>query len=76
MDNAFELQGELFADLRWGSGATVIAAARGPETAGENTAHGYFTQSLLDTLQANPHLKVSALRDAVAAAIDKETEGH
>gem|GEM_PF-1158458 len=75
LDNAFELQGELFADLRRGSGATVIAAARGVETAGETSAHGLFTQSVLDALQASPHLKVSELRDFVAARIDKETQG-
>ena len=75
LDNAFELQGELFADLRRGSGATLIAAARGVETAGENTAHSYFTQPLLDALTANPQIKVFELRDAVAAQICKETEG-
>lgn len=75
LQDAFDLQEDLFADLRRGSGATVIAAARGEETAGETTAHGLFTQAVLDSLQAHPTETVSQLRNAVSSAIAQQTGG-
>lgn len=52
-ENSFELMKNLFADLRKGSGATVISAAGGGEFAMESNIwnNGVFTFSLLEALR-------------------------
>ncbi len=49
LENSLELSKNLFADLREGTGATVIAAAGGTEYAleGLNSENGLFTASLI-----------------------------
>jgi len=74
LDNAFDLQQDIFADLRMGTGATVIAASRGEESALETNKHGYFTQAVLAALWSHPSPTVSQLRDAVAAQVVEETK--
>ena len=54
LGSSFELMKQLFADLRRGSGAVVIASASGVEYAIESDTwqNGIFTYSIIDGLQS------------------------
>ncbi|HWA97429.1 MAG TPA: caspase family protein [Pirellulales bacterium] len=81
------LLGELFADLRRGSGATVIAAAGGAEYAQESAEwrNGVFTYTVLAglgqqggrkaDLDGDGRVRVSELRDYVTAEVPRLTGG-
>ncbi len=72
--NSFALMQELFADLRRGSGAQVIAAASGPQVAIESSGHGVFTQALLDGLEQGIR-KVGDLKEYVYTRVKELTHG-
>jgi WD40 repeat protein len=80
-EDAFALEQELFANLDPRSGATVIAAARGNETAGETLKHGIFTACVLDGLRGaadanhDGQILVSELREYVTAEVSRRTGG-
>ena len=68
----------LYADLRKGSGAVVIAAAAGVEQAAERSdlAHGVFTYALLEGMAGakadgnrDGEVQISELRDYVVARV-------
>ena len=81
---SFELQRDLFADLRRGSGAIVIASASGVEYALESDQfrNGVFTYSVLEGLRTmaadadkNGRVSVSELRDYVIDKVVALTAG-
>jgi len=66
LGNSFLLMQNLFADLRRGSGAAVIAAASGVQYAYEADGNGLFTHALLEGLdrrKADPHRKADRNND-------------
>jgi WD40 repeat protein len=68
----------LFADLRRGAGAPVIASASGSEVAFESGqwSNGVFTMAVIETLRSAPApLRVSTLRDRVSARVGELTGG-
>lgn len=78
------LLGELFADLRRGSGAVVISSAGGSEAALESSRwrNGVFTFSVLEGLDQrradrdkNARVEVSELRDYVMQRVSDLTQG-
>ncbi len=80
----FELQRDLFADLRRGSGAIVISSASGVEYALESDQfrNGVFTYAVLEGLRSmaadankNGRVSVSELRDYVIAKVSALTAG-
>lgn len=84
LQNSYELLQELFADLRRGSGAMVIAAASGVEFALESPQwqNGVFTYSILEGLKTkradldkNGEIRVSELRDYVIEKVQRLTNG-
>ena len=83
-DATHELLGQLFADLRRGSGATVISSASGVEFALESDEwkNGVFTYAVLAGLRgrkadANEDgtVQVSELRDFVTTEVQRRTQG-
>jgi WD40 repeat protein len=84
MASSFELMKELFADLRRGSGAAVIASAAGKEYALESNLwnNGVFTFSFLEgiknrtaDLNGDGNITVSELRDYVSSEVSRLTAG-
>ena len=75
--SSFELMQALFADVRRGSGASVISAASGTELAYEaaDWHNGVFTYALLAALPAGEGPRVSALRETVSARVLELTHG-
>lgn len=74
--SAADLASELFADLRRGSGAIVIASASGTELASESGAwkNGAFTYATIEGLKSGK-VRVSELRDYVTARVKELTSG-
>jgi WD40 repeat protein len=82
LDNAFRVMQDVFADLKQGSGAVVISASAGNETAGESSQNGYFTQAVLEALRDRQatadglgNIHVAALRDYVSERVEQTTGG-
>ena len=84
VENSFELMKYMFADLRTSTGAMVIAAAGGLQSAKqmEDKGHGAFTLALLEALNerkadldGDGRIRVSELRDYVAARVAQLTNG-
>lgn len=82
--NMRSLLGELFADLRRGSGAVVISSAGGSEAALESARwkNGVFTFSVLEGLRQrhadrnqDSQVEVSELRDYVTSRVNELTQG-
>jgi WD40 repeat protein len=75
--NSFELMRELFVNVNKGTGATVIAAAQGYQSALEQNSlgHGVFTYSILDALEKNRTMKVSKLKKWVNSQVYEKTNG-
>jgi WD40 repeat protein len=68
----------LFADLRRGAGAPVIASASGSEVAFESStwSNGVFTMAVIEALRSAPTpLRVSDLRDLVSKRVGALTGG-
>jgi WD40 repeat protein len=77
LENSFDLMRELFVNVNKGTGATVIAAAQGYQSALEQNklGHGVFTYSLLEALSRNSSMKVSELKKWISEQVVKLTEG-
>jgi WD40 repeat protein/uncharacterized caspase-like protein len=83
LPNSFQLLQELFADLRRGTGAVVIASAGGVEFALESDTwkNGVFTHALLRGLKGEARrdgagpVRVSDLRDFVQREVQRLTGG-
>jgi hypothetical protein len=80
LQNSFELLRELFADLRRGTGAMVVASASGTELAFESSewSNGVFTFAVLETLRQVPqgsHVKIAELRESVIKRVQALTGG-
>jgi WD40 repeat protein len=85
LENSFELMQHLFADIRKGTGAAVIASASGVEFAYESPEwkNGVFTFAVLEGLRApaktdknkNTTIEVSELRDYVSTRVTELTSG-
>jgi WD40 repeat protein len=82
LSNSFVLMQELFADLRRGSGTSVIAAASGVQYAYESDGTGLFTHALLDGLRdskadadGDGSVRISELRDWVFGQVQAMTSG-
>lgn len=77
LSNSFELMRELFINVNRGTGATVIAAAQGYQSALEQNkiGHGVFTYSIIDALKSRTTIKVSELKKWVSENVLELTEG-
>jgi len=84
LNNSFRMMQELFADLRRGSGAVVIASAGGVEYAfeSERFQNGLFTYVVINgsasgeaDLNKNGEITVSELQEYVAKTVSKITSG-
>ena len=83
LHNSYQLLEEMFADLRRGTGAVVIASAGGAEYAFESQAwkNGVFTYALLHGLKGEAdrdkdgRVRVSVLRDFVRQEVQRLTHG-
>jgi WD40 repeat protein len=75
--NSFELMRELFVNVNRGTGATVIAAAQGYQSALEQNTlgHGVFTYSILEALEKNHTMKISELKKWVSGQVVSLTGG-
>lgn len=75
--NSFELMQELFVNVGKGTGATIISAAAGTQFALERNdlQNGVFTYSILEALNNNSQLKVSALKRIVGERVVQLTNG-
>ena len=80
MDNTFEIMKALFVDLRRGTGATVIASAKGGEFAiegGNGISNGIFTHCLIQRIKSKEQepVMISDLQEYLATEVQKLTEG-
>ncbi len=64
LTNSFLLMQDLFVNVQKGSGATIISAAGGDQSAleGGGIQNGYFTYSILQYLQSNESISINDLR--------------
>jgi WD40 repeat protein len=67
LTNSFQLMQELFVDVEKGSGATVISAAGGDQSAleGGGLQNGYFTYAILQLLNSKKTATVNELKEYV-----------
>lgn len=77
MTNSFELMQQLFANVRRGTGATIISAAGAMQYAQErgDLKNGVFTYCILDAFQKNKSLTVSQLKKIVTEKVPALTNG-
>lgn len=84
LENSFEMMKKLFADLRKGSGTTVIASAGGGEYAmeGEQWKNGVFTYCFLNGIRSGAadankdgHITVSELQEYLQVNVQQLTAG-
>src|SRR5258708_4760399 len=84
LENSFELMKEMFADLRHGSGATVISSAGGAEYAIEGTEwnNGVFTYCLINGLRemkadlnTDGHVTLSEIEEYLQKKVPELTNG-
>jgi hypothetical protein len=77
MTNSFELMQTLFANVRRGTGATIISAAGAMQYAQErgDLKNGVFTYCILDAFNSNPTLTVSQLKKIVVERVPALTNG-
>lgn len=82
--SSFEVMKEMFADLRRGTGATVISSAGGQEFALESSQwnNGVFTYSILEGVETGKadlnndgHITVSELKEYTSRQVQKLTGG-
>lgn len=75
--NSFQLMQELFANLRRGTGATIISAAAGHQYALEKHAlkNGVFTYAVLEYLKSQRESWISALKSHVYTRVMALTAG-
>lgn len=76
-ENSFALMKQLFVNVKKGTGAVVIAAAQGYQSALESNKrqHGVFTHSVLEAFENYGSLNVSALGKLVEARVVLLTDG-
>ena len=77
MTNSFELMQQLFANVRRGTGATIISAAGAMQYAQERgeLKNGVFTYCILDAFKNNNTLTVSQLKKIVTEKVPALTNG-
>jgi WD40 repeat protein len=84
LQNSFELMQELFANLTRGSGAVVISAAQGTESALESSKwnNGAFTYCIINGLKTKAadanndgSITVSELKEYISTEVEKITDG-
>lgn len=77
LQNSFELMQELFVNVGKSTGATVISAAAGTQFALERNdlENGVFTYSILELMNEKEGVKISELKQIVAARVLQLTNG-
>jgi hypothetical protein len=77
MASSFELMKQLFVNVGKSTGATIISAAGGVQYALEKNdlKNGVFTYSILENMQQNPHINLSALKQYVNKRVTELTAG-
>jgi hypothetical protein len=77
LKNSFELMQSLFVNVGKTTGATIISAAAGTQFALERNdlRNGVFTYCILEALEKNKTMKVSALRNYVSQRVFQLTNG-
>lgn len=77
MASSFELMKQLFVNVGKSTGATIISAAGGVQYALEKNdlKNGVFTYSILENMQKNPHVTISALKLYVNKRVTELTAG-
>ena len=77
LKNSFELMQSLFANVGKSTGATVISAAAGNQFALErgDLKNGVFTYCILEAMQNNSTMKISALKKTVGQRVEQLTHG-
>jgi WD40 repeat protein len=77
MTNSFELMQQLFANVRRGTGATIISAAGAMQYAQErgDLKNGVFTYCILDAFNSHSTLSVSQLKKIVTEKVPALTNG-
>ena len=77
MASSFELMQQLFVNVGKGTGATIISAAGGMQFALEKSdlKNGVFTYSILENMQQNQHVSISALKQYVNKRVAQLTAG-
>ena len=83
--SSFELMKDMFADVRKGTGSTIISSAGGSEYAYESdkTKNGIFTYILINgittkkaDLNKDGKIMISELKDYLMKKVSKMTQGH
>ena len=77
MQSSYELMKQLFVNVGKSTGATIISAAGGVQYALEKNdlRNGVFTYSILENMQKNPHVTISALKQYVNKRVTELTAG-
>ncbi len=77
MKNSFELMQNLFVNVGKSTGATIISAAAGTQFALERNdlKNGVFTYCILEAMETNATMKISALKMIVAKRVEELTNG-
>lgn len=77
LNNSFELMQHAFVNVGKGTGATVISASAGTQFALErgDLKNGVFTFCILEAMNANKNMTVTALKDQVGRRVTELTGG-
>jgi WD40 repeat protein len=77
LDNRYELMNHLFANVHRGTGATIISASGGTESAIESDMYqnGLFTYSILELMNERTSITVNELKQAVESRVFDLSKG-
>lgn len=76
--NSFIVMQELFVNVQKGSGATIISAAGGDQSAlegGGKLQNGYFTYAILEYMRTHDEVAINALKKYVCEEVERLSNG-